>query len=325
MILLNLGCGTPDTESWAPIEGCVNLDRSLGWRFEDGLGAYATGSIDGITVSHALMYVELADWPAVFAEFARVLRDGGVVRITEDETQDTRSPRHGGWRGSQPAITLTFPELVKAYLRAAGLVAHDCDPGETRGDPRLVQHLHGDPPDVFHVEGVRMTRVLFEPHADDAALFAAFTVIRYRPRVVTCFGSSGDYGPTDVRAAETIDAMSVLGCDLCEQWDGGDLQAKMRELDARIKPSLVFAPAAKTSHRDHVAVAEAAAAVFGDRLRTYHTYDETGRIKSPWQAPYEPAWVQRKLRALCRYPSQATHPRACRFYLDDQREYLGEE
>lgn len=153
---LNLGCGTPGALSWHPMPGLVNLDRSMGWCFEDGLPQFADASVAGITVSHALMYVEAEDWPRVFREFARVLAPGGVLRITEDETHDPASSRVGGWRGSEPAVTLTTPAFVKDHLQRAGLVAHDVDAATTHyADRSLCQAQHGAPPDVFFVEGVK--------------------------------------------------------------------------------------------------------------------------------------------------------------------------
>ena len=326
MKILNLGCGVPGTHSWRPIEGADNLDASMGWRFEDGLGQYADRSIDGITISHALMYVAESDWAFAFSEFSRVLRDGGVIRITEDETSDTRSSRFDGWKGSEPAVTLTHPAMVKAALEIAGLRAHDVDAGYSHfiGETSLCQQYHGDPPNVFFVEGIRMTRILFSPHSDDETLFAAFTILRYRPRVVVCFPSSGDYGRTSTRFAETVDAMSVLGGGPCYQWTGGDLVAQMRALDGELKPSLVFAPSLRASHPEHIAVAEAAAAVFGDRLRRFHTYDAEGKVRADRETEFEPVWVWQKLRALARYETQITHPRAHTFFLNDLREYLDE-
>lgn len=320
---LNLGCGTEGTRSWHPIEGMVNLDKSMGWRFEDGLGDFVTGSVAGISISHSLMYVQLADWPAMFAEFARVLKPDGVLRITEDDTAHPKSRTHP--RGWHDATTLTNPAMVKAHMERAGLRAYDMAPGETKyDDDSLIQQQHGDTPDCFWIEGVKIACVLFEPHPDDAALFGSFTVLRYRPMVVTCHGSSGDYGDTDMRAAETREAMSILGGDPVEQWQGGDLVAQMRELDSRIKPSKVFAPDRNSSHKDHVAVADAAREVFGHRLTTYHTYNAQGRVMSDRPVSFEPAWVLAKLRALCRYESQATHRAAHAFFLDCQREYYGD-
>lgn len=323
MIILNLGCGTEGTRSWHPIAGAVNLDKSMGWRFEDGLRDYANASVDGISVSHALMYVALADWPKAFAEFARVLRDGGVIRVTEDATDDTRSRTYKlGWHDH---VTLTSAAMVKRHLRDAGLTPHDCGPGQTmfEGDS-LMQDQHGGAPHCFWVEGVRETRILLSPHCDDETLFAAFTILKYRPRIVICCSrSDGDYGDVLVREAETREAMSILGGDPVEFWPGDYLVDRMRNLDLNVKPSLVFAPNIIASHPDHYAVAEAAAQVFGARLRTYHTY-AGGRVRDGREAPYESGWVQAKLRALARYESQAAHPRAGAFFLDDQREYLGE-
>lgn len=330
MIVLNLGCGTEGARSWHPIQNAVNLDKSMGWRFEDGLHEYAGGTVSGITVSHSLMYVALSDWPAVFAEFARVLSDGGVIRITEDATDDTRSRTYKiGWHDH---VTLTSAALVKAHLLAAGLEAHDVGSTETHFESDiLLQDQHGGVPSVFYCEGVRAMRIFFEPHADDLALYGSFSVLHYRPQlVVTCVESSGDYGDTDVRHAETRDAMAILGADRCQQWrfasgsSAVEIAEQMRDVERHWRPSLVFAPNRKASHPDHVAVAEAAAEVFGVRLRTYHTYDANGKVRDGIEAPYEPVWIQSKLRALARYESQITHPRACEWFMSDLREYLGE-
>lgn len=154
---LNLGCGTPGTRSWHPMPEMHNLDASLGWKFEDGLGLYAEGSVSGITVSHSLMYVAMDRWPFVFAEFYRVLAPGGVLRITEDDTVHPKSTRRGGWQGSDPAVTLTTPERVIDAMDAAGF--HQIKvlrATETMYlDASLCQAQHGEEPDVFFVEGVK--------------------------------------------------------------------------------------------------------------------------------------------------------------------------
>lgn len=319
---LNLGCGNPREASWHPMNGMVNLDKSLGWSFEDGLGDFVDHSVYGITISHALMYVALEHWPKVFSEFTRVLAPGGVVRITEDVTDDPKSSRFGGWKGSDPAVTLTSAALVKTYLERAGLVAHEVSRSETKfADPSLCQAQHGDPPHVFFVEGVKLNGTLFAPHNDDETLFAAFTILKYRPRVVVCYPSVGDYGDPLVREQETRDAMSVLGGGPVEQWARGDLEAQMREFDARLHPVRVWAPDLNASHPDHVAVALAAINVFGDRVHRYHTYNGD-KVRRGAEAPFEPEWVQQKLRALARYTSQIIHPRANQFFTWDLKEYI---
>lgn len=322
---LNLGCGTPGTASWHPILGMVNLDKSVGWYFEDGLGEFADHSVAAVTVSHALMYVAIEHWPFVFSEFSRVLADDGIIRITEDVTDDPASSRFGGWHGSEPAVTLTHAALVLEHLSRAGLQAAEVDRDRTGyRDGSLKQAQHGEAPHVFFVEGRKLRGTLFAPHSDDETLFAAFTVLRHRPRVVICFPSAGDYGSTAAREAETRSAMSVLGAASVEQWDGGDLVAAMRAFDARVHPVRVWAPHEQASHPDHVAVALAAREVFGDRLVTYHTYDGNGKVRAGAPVPYEPAWVGQKLRALARYESQWSHPRAHRFFVDDLLEFYGD-
>ena len=144
---LNLGSGG------FPLEGFQNLDKVTGWLFENGLGDYGDESVDAITVSHALMYVPLAHWPVVFSEIARVLKPGGVVRVTEDATTDPKSERFGG---HPEAVTLTDPPLIVGYMEIAGLRAARVREDETMfADDSLIQNIHGGAPKVFFVEGVK--------------------------------------------------------------------------------------------------------------------------------------------------------------------------
>lgn len=154
---LNLGCGQQGKDSWHPLAGFVNLDASLGWRFETGMREFADGSVAGITISHALMFVPLAAWPALFRELARVLRSGGVIRITEDDTRHPDSRTYpNGWRGSEPAVTLTNAGLVASALSACGLTWSPQAPDTTAYvDGSLCQSWHGNPPDVFYIEGIK--------------------------------------------------------------------------------------------------------------------------------------------------------------------------
>lgn len=327
---LNLGCGTQGTRSWHPMDGMVNLDKSMGWRYEDGLGDFIDRSVHGITISHSLMYVPLKKWPDVFSEFARVLAPGGVIRITEDDATNPASSRLGGWKGSDPAVTLTDARMMKAALEGAGLKAFDVDEKTTHyRDGSLRQAQHGAPPDVFFVEGVKVSGVLFSPHNDDETLFAAFTLLRHRPHVVVCFESTGDYGDAKVREAETLDAaVNVLGAAGVTQWSArgvADLVERMVAMDRETTPARVWAPDPQASHPDHIAVATAAAKVFGSRLTTYHTYDQSGKVRIGTAVRHEPGWTQQKLRALARYDSQIRHPRANQFFMDDLREWYGTE
>jgi hypothetical protein len=137
-----------------PLEGFTNLDKENGWLFEDGLHEYADGSVEAITESHGLMYVELESWPFVFGEFARVLKFDGIIRITEDATDDPRSPRYGGFDG---AVTLTSFLLVEEHLLAAGLEIWQPIPEKPTvfRDTSLMQSWHGGAPKCFFIEGIK--------------------------------------------------------------------------------------------------------------------------------------------------------------------------
>lgn len=142
---LNLGCGPHK------LGGFDNLNPP-GWSFEEGLN-YSDGSVEAITISHSLMMVTLADWPYVFSEIARVLEPGGILRVTEDDTENPESERHGDgvWHD---AVTATGPKLVAKHMRAAGLKVTRREAAETGfRDFSLCQALHGDPPKVFFLEG----------------------------------------------------------------------------------------------------------------------------------------------------------------------------
>jgi ubiquinone/menaquinone biosynthesis C-methylase UbiE len=148
-VKLNLGAGAH------PLDGFENLDPTYdGWTFTDGLPFAPDATVEAITVSHALMMVPLPDWPDVFEEFARVLKPGGVIRITEDATDDRRSSRYGGFHD---AVTLTSRSLVRVHLEMVDLTVEDVAPGFSHfRDDSLIQQWHGAPPKVFAIEGLKL-------------------------------------------------------------------------------------------------------------------------------------------------------------------------
>jgi len=98
MIKLNLGCGK------FPLEGFVNMDsrgdlskvfqkRDPGkfnirdnWKWQDRL-IYKDHTVEAITESHSLMYLKVEEYELVFCEMWRVLKLGGIFRITEDNCE----------------------------------------------------------------------------------------------------------------------------------------------------------------------------------------------------------------------------------------------
>ncbi len=144
---LNLGGGLN------PIPGFVNLDKSNGWTFEEGLGRFPDNSVEAITESHALMYVDPDLWPFVFAEIDRVLVPGGTLRMTHDAIGAPHSRRPVIRPGAAVATTA---ELVVEHLEFAGLTGRVVDQDKTAFvDDTLIQQNYGKQPDVFHVEAVK--------------------------------------------------------------------------------------------------------------------------------------------------------------------------
>lgn len=163
MIVLNLGCGHPGED----MPGFVNLDRNpaygdgTGWKVDDGLRRWADGEVDAVTISHLMMYVPLHTWHAFFDEVYRVLRPGGVVRVTEDVILRPESrhwfraePLHASWKGR--VVRDMRPELVVCMLYLSGIPAREVGPEETMfTEADIRQNRHGGPPHVFFVEGVK--------------------------------------------------------------------------------------------------------------------------------------------------------------------------
>jgi SAM-dependent methyltransferase len=77
-------------------------------------------SVDGITAYHAVFHVPRDQHPAVYAEFARVLRPGGLV-LTTVGTGRSESTRRN-WMGSGKPMFWSTPgrEATRAQLEAAG-------------------------------------------------------------------------------------------------------------------------------------------------------------------------------------------------------------
>jgi ubiquinone/menaquinone biosynthesis C-methylase UbiE len=78
------------------------------------------GSVDAVTAYHAVFHVPRAEHPAVYREFARVLRPGGYL-LTTVGTSSYETTRRG-WLGSGRSMFFSTPgrETTLAGLREAG-------------------------------------------------------------------------------------------------------------------------------------------------------------------------------------------------------------
>lgn len=167
-----------------------------------------------------------------------------------------------------------------------------------------------------------MTGILLSPHNDDEGLFAAYTLLRHRPRVLVVLdgGRSKRYHPPpEVRAAESAAAMEILGCDFEHlgfpleratlNWD-----AVEERLRAEPDPAHVWAPFPEhDGHRHHNRLAEAAIRIWPGRVSfytTYHVREDGWPIRTVIgdPVPVEPGWPELKRQALGCYRSQIESP-----------------
>ena len=175
-IKLNLGCGSKRLDGWE------NLDKIYGWTWESLLPQYKDNSVEAITVSHSLMYVDDVILPSIFQEFYRVLKPNGVVRITEDATDDPNSVRFGGL---PETISMTSKSKTENLFIHAGLTPVFARENITSfyEDTDIVQNLHGGQPKCFFAEAVKASSIFIAPHYDDETLFGSYILQRRKPIV----------------------------------------------------------------------------------------------------------------------------------------------
>lgn len=152
MVKLNLG------SKHRRLEGFLNLDKIFGWHFQDGLPGYPDNSVEGITISHALVFLTLQELKTFTKEMWRVMRPGGVVRITEDDTENPQSRwyKTGNITIDGGPKCLTGPKMIRQVLEETGFQVFDVDRNLTHFyDRSLMQSYRGGQPDVFFTEGVK--------------------------------------------------------------------------------------------------------------------------------------------------------------------------
>jgi len=147
---LNLGC------KQRKLPGFDNLDKDQGWLFQNGLD-YPDGSVKGITISHALMFLTDSELDTFMEEMWRVLAPGGVVRITEDETEEPRSEFYKTGNVRSGPKCLTGPNMMRRALERVGFNARDVARNRTHfTDRSLMQAYRGGGAETFFIEGIKI-------------------------------------------------------------------------------------------------------------------------------------------------------------------------
>jgi SAM-dependent methyltransferase len=142
--VLDAGCGDGARTLANLPEGAVGLDvsrRGLELATEAVLAArllqgdmvdlpVKSGTVDGITAYHAVFHVSREDHPAVYEEFERVLRPGGVVLMTLPGGRFETVRR--GWMDGRMFFSSPGRERTLEQLSAAGFTDLET---ETSDDP----------------------------------------------------------------------------------------------------------------------------------------------------------------------------------------------
>ena len=166
MIMLNIGCGNYPIkrDSW------TNLDKKglfQKWEFNDNKNwirefdieqfpyYFADESVACITISHTLNQVE--QHSKIYEEFHRILKKGGVLRITDDDNGNEK-----GKYGIKPHFhtkTLMIPKLIKFELETLGFEVNTMPKTKTVFHDKLIcmdNHKELEPKDKFYMEAIKL-------------------------------------------------------------------------------------------------------------------------------------------------------------------------
>ena len=112
MIKLNLG------SKYRKLPGFDNLDKLFGWYFQEGLPQYADQSVDGITISHALMFLT----PSELRTFAKeMMMEKFEVK---QEYKDTEGDPHIKSKRRQTAQEIAYQEGPSTVKRAKAVITN---------------------------------------------------------------------------------------------------------------------------------------------------------------------------------------------------------
>lgn len=131
--LLDAGCGPGGTTLTMAGETGVGLDisreqlslaqRTVAGELVQGDMTelpFATDSFDAISAMYSLIHVPLAEHQAVLAEFARVLRPGGTLLVTEGGMEWTGSNPDWLDSGTEMRWSMAGPEATRDDLQGCG-------------------------------------------------------------------------------------------------------------------------------------------------------------------------------------------------------------
>lgn len=160
--------------------------------------------------------------------------------------------------------------------------------------------------------------ILIEPHQDDSVLFAAYTLMRLRPLVISVTSSHiqpnrGDIGcDENTRRKETVEAMKILGCPVLfmDIPDTELTEENFRQRLYGLNPETVYIPAAQGGNKQHDLINKVCMEYFGrDRCEQYSTYKRNEFFtEEGYEIKPTHSEIELKNKALDCYKSQLQLP-----------------
>ena len=158
-----LGCGAHVWDGWECLDFRHEIDpRITRWEFPDKL-PLADYRADIIFTSHLFNYIDDKDYRTLLWDCHRVLRAGGVLRLSEDRTDNGYAWRKPGQHSRGTGVVRSLPtrQKILAAMQDVGFQVVEAEPGSTFsphkdviiGDTRNRRYRMGH---KFYLEGIKL-------------------------------------------------------------------------------------------------------------------------------------------------------------------------
>jgi SAM-dependent methyltransferase len=144
-LCINIGCGPQVWPGWLCLDKSPDRwkdERIVRWAFGDPIPC-APNRADIVFSSHCLVHVPQDKWQHIMLDIWRVLRPGGVWRLSEDDSSSGYEWRAlGSMTSTGKMWSQTSPDALQAVAEQVGFKWYPARPGYTRSP--ITEVLRGD-------------------------------------------------------------------------------------------------------------------------------------------------------------------------------------
>ena len=119
--------------------------------------------MNGVTISHAWQCIDPNEVYKVAAELNRILVSGGIVRVTDDNTESSSSPKY--MELAPGAKNWTGPRITANQLKHAGFAVTEMEFNKTNFPSpalRIWHREHKRPKYTFYLEAQKAGKVKYK-------------------------------------------------------------------------------------------------------------------------------------------------------------------